>query len=76
MPNVVAFPIQPGEDIPEQLRDLAERVQSGEFGIVHSLTFVADCGSGKVEVGMLGNSPLPGPAAHLMLAMGMRKLET
>lgn len=75
MPDkIIAFPARIGDDIPSQLRDLADRVESGEFGTVHSVTWVADCGDFRVEVGLVGNSPLPGPVAVQMLMMGVMKL--
>lgn len=72
--KIVSFPVKFGDDIPSQLRDLADRVERGEFGTVHSVTWVADQADGKVEVGHLGQSPLPGPVAVQMLFMGMQKL--
>lgn len=76
MPEVVPFPFVTPADIPEKLRELAARIEAGEFGEVHSIAWVADVGAMKVEVGFIGMSPLEGAAAHLMLSMGMRKLET
>jgi len=75
MSNVRTLPLPADSTIPDQLRDLAEIIESGKYGVVHSLTWVADCGGGLIEVGLLGASPLPGATAHLMLAVGMRKLE-
>lgn len=74
--KVLSFPFTKPDDIPAQLRDLAARIEAGEFGAVHSVSWVADVGEMRVEVGFIGPTPLPGAAAHLMLSMGMRKLET
>lgn len=75
--KVVKLPLSAGErGIGAELRDLAQRIEAGEFGPVQSVSWVADKGDGTVEVGFIGPSPLPSPTAHLMLAMGMRKLET
>lgn len=75
---VVTLPAQPQDSIPEQLRALADRIEAGEFGEVHSASWVLDVG-GQVETGIFTPVPLAlhviGPTAHLMLAMGMRKLE-
>lgn len=74
--KVVALPVKAGERISDQLRDLAARIELGDYGTVHSVSWVADVDGGKVEVGFIGQSPLPGAAAHLSLALGMRKLES
>jgi hypothetical protein len=73
--KVVAFPHNAVYSVADQLRAVADQIEAGEFGQVHSVSWVADCGDGQIQVGLVGNSPLPGPTAHLMLAMGMRKLE-
>ena len=77
MPSKV-IALRPGseESIAEQLRTVADQIERGEFGEVLSLSWVADLGGNQVEVGFVGNSPLPGAATHLMLALGMRKLES
>lgn len=70
------LPTQPSESIADQLRTLAAQIEAGEYGTVHSVTWVVDVG-GSVEVGHFGKAPFPesGPVSHLLLAMGMRKLE-
>jgi len=75
MSNVISLPAVQSDNIPDQLRELADRIELGGLGAVHSVTWVADVDSGKVDVGLCGTSPIPGATAHLMLAMGMRKLE-
>jgi ABC-type taurine transport system substrate-binding protein len=75
MSSVVAFPSNPAQSVAEQLRAVADQIDAGEFGEVLSVSWVADCGSGHIEVGFVGSSPLPGAAAHMSLALGMRKLE-
>ena len=74
--KIVAFHFHAGQSIAAQLRDMAERFESGDYGTVHSVTWVADVDGGRIEVGFIGNSPLPEAAAHLSLALGMRKLES
>lgn len=74
--KVLRLPIGGARGVAAELRDLAARIEAGEFGEIHSVAWVADCGDMKVEVGLVGASPLPGPAAHLLLSMGARKLET
>lgn len=73
--NVVQFPLTPGSSLAEQLRALADQIDQGDYGEVLNVAWVADCGGGHIEVGFCGQSPLEGAHAHLMLAMGMRKLE-
>lgn len=72
--KVVTFPHQPAESVAEQLHTLADEIAAGKHGNVHSVSWVADCGDMRVEVGFIGNSPLPGPTAHMMFSMGMQKL--
>lgn len=72
--KVVTFPLKQSESVAEQLRTLADEIASGKHGAVHSVSWVADCGDMRIEVGFIGNSPLPGPTAHMMFSMGMQKL--
>lgn len=74
--KVLPFPFCRPEDIPGRLRELADRIEAGEFGEIHSIAWVADCGGGNVAVGLVGASPLEGPQAHILLHMGMLKLST
>jgi hypothetical protein len=73
--RVVALPLKPGQSVADQLREIAAQIDAGEYGGVLSVAWVADCGGGTIEVGFCGQSPLEGAHAHLLLAMGMRKLE-
>ena len=75
MLNVVPFPGQSCANVSAQLRNLADEIDRGDYGDAHSVTWVVDCGDARIEVGFSGQSPLPAGAAHLSLAMGMRKLE-
>lgn len=73
--KVLQFPAQSSDDIPGMLRDLADQIERGEFGIVHGLSWVADCGDGRIEIDYCGKSPQPGINAHFLFALGMRRLE-
>ena len=73
--TVVKLPDLDLADVPRTLRNLADAIERGEYGQAFNAAWVIDCGDGKVAVGMCGQSPLPGADAHLLLAMGMRKLE-
>lgn len=75
MADIARLPVRPHESVADQLRAVADQIDAGEFGEVHSVSWVADVGGGRVEVGFCGQSPLAGAAAHISLAMGMRKLE-
>jgi hypothetical protein len=76
MAEVAQLPGTYPRSIADELREIADRIERGEFGAVYSVTWVADCGGGQVQVDFIGPSPLPGAAAHLSLALAMRKLET
>jgi hypothetical protein len=61
-------------DVSGGLRRLADQIDAGEYGDAHAFAWVVDCG-GHIEVGMLGQTAEAGAVAHLLLALGMRKLE-
>lgn len=72
--EVLKLPDRNVLDVPRALRALADQIERGDIPC-HTVAFVIDCGSGKVEVGILGPVPEVRPAAHLMFALGMRALE-
>ena len=74
--KLIEFPGTNVADIPARLRDLASAIEEGNFGDAHGLAWVIDCGDGRCEVGYLGHAPgIAGADAHLLLAIGQRKLE-
>lgn len=74
--NIVEIPIANIGSIAARLRDLATAIEEGNFGDAHNVAWVIDCGGGNVQVGYLGRSPsVAGADAHLLLAIGQRKLE-
>lgn len=73
--ELLKFPERNVQDIPSALRVLADQVERGEIPC-HTISFVIDCGGGKVEVGVLGPVAEVRPAAHFMFALGMRAMET
>lgn len=62
-------------DVPRALRALADAIERGEYGDAHNAAWVVDCGNGESLVGLAGAAPEPGATAHLLLGIGMRKLE-
>ena len=74
--KIVEFPGGDLTNVAARLRDLADSIEEGAFGEAHSLAWVIDCGDGHCEVGFLGRGPgIAGADAHLLLAIGQRKLE-
>jgi len=73
--KVVQFPASGVEDVPTSLRNLADSIESGNFGDAHNLAWVIDCGDGRVECGLAGKSPSSGAEAHLLFAIAQRKIE-
>ena len=72
---VLKLPDRDLTDVPRALRALADAVERGEFADAHNVAWVIDCGDSRVECGLAGPAPEPGAAAHLLLAIGQRKLE-
>ena len=72
--NVVPHPTADINDVVARLRSLADNIESGNFGTVHNVAWVADCGGGKVEVGLVGFAPEPASAAHFLFHCGAMKL--
>jgi len=73
--HVIHLPVTGINDAPSALRALADGIERGEWGAAHQVAYVVDTGDGFVQVGMAGKSASPGAEAHLLLSMGMRKLE-
>lgn len=74
--KIVELPTGNLADVASRLRDLADAIAEGHFGDAHTLAWVIDCGNGHTEVGFLGRTPgVAGAEAHLLLAIGQRKLE-
>ena len=61
-------------DIPESLRTLADRIESGDYGQVLNLGWVIDDGD-EVNVGLLGSCSNSVSEAHILLSRGLRRLE-
>lgn len=61
-------------DIPTALRDLADRIQTGQYGSANNLAWVIDRGNSDIHVGLMGRAAAPGSEAHLLLAMGQKRI--
>ncbi len=72
---LVEFPDRDVGDIPRGLRALADQIEAGEYGDAHNCAWVIDCGAGRVDLGILGSSPLPGADGHLLFSLAVRRLE-
>jgi hypothetical protein len=72
--KLIQFPDVDVGDIARGLRRMADDIEKGEYGDAFNLAWVMDCGEGHIEVGLLGRSPEPGAAAHLLFGVGMSKL--
>lgn len=74
--TLVQFPAQDIRDVPQKLRTLAEDIEAGRYDDAHNLAWVIDCGSARVECGLLGAAAEPGLTAHYLFAVAQRKLES
>lgn len=73
--KLLTLPQMDISDLSGALRRIADQIDSGEIEEAHNVAYVIDAGDGEIIVGLLGKAPEPGATAHLLLAMGMRKLE-
>lgn len=62
-------------DVPAALRLLADSIERGEYGDAHNVAWVADCGNGRVEVGLMGRASEPGAVCHFLLTLGTVRLQ-
>lgn len=73
--KIVPHPTADIRDVAARLRSLADSIESGKFGEnVHNIAWVADCGGGNVEVGLIGVAAEPASAGHFLLHCGALKL--
>jgi len=74
--KVVQFPDRPAcQNLPDALRELAESIEGGNYDAAHNLVWAIDCGDGRVEIGLLGQSPQPATTAYFLLGLAKRRLE-
>jgi hypothetical protein len=72
---LLQFPDRDLADVPARLRALADQIEAGDYDDAHNLAWVIDCGNGRVELGVLGATPVPAAIAHFLFALGQRRLE-
>jgi len=72
---LLSLPERDVTDVPAMLRNLADKVEAGEFGDAHNVAWVIDCGNARIEVGLLGQCGELAPTLHYLLALGIRKVE-
>lgn len=73
--KLLELPVKDIGDIARGLRALADAVERGDHGEAHLFAWVCDGGAGRIDVGMLGQSPGAGADAHFLFALAQRKLE-
>jgi hypothetical protein len=71
--HVVKFPQIPISDLAEQLRKLADEVESGDYVAVAWVTQTSD---GEIDLGLIGSTPAPAEKAHLMFAQAMNRIQS
>lgn len=72
-PTVVAFPARDVAEVPRMLRDLANRIEAGEYKNVKQVVWVMDQGD-KIAVGLVGTSVSIHAEAYYLLAKGQQVL--
>ncbi len=72
--KVVEFPVSHAQDIPAQLRALADEIESGDAGPVAQLAYVLDGVKDSIQVGLMGQSDSSGAEAYLLLAAGQKHI--
>lgn len=73
--QVVSLADRNVQDIPNAMRTLADQIEKGECGPVRAVVLVLDIKDEPAEIGWFGAAAEIKPAAHLLLAKGMRALE-
>lgn len=74
--ELLKLPERNVQDIPRALRTLADEISQGKLGQVRTIVWVVDIEGQPVELGLLGAAAEVAPTAHLLLAKGMRALES
>jgi hypothetical protein len=71
--TLLSFPEANVQDIPKQLRTIADQIENGEFGDAHNLAWVIDQGNGSVEMGLLGSYARAGAEFILLLELAKQR---
>ena len=72
--KLLKFPDAGIKDVAKGLRILADKIDSGEYGDAHNLAWVLDCGSSRVEFGLLGQTASAGAEFNLLLDTAKNRL--
>ena len=72
--KLVSLPVHSVGDIAGGLRRLADDIEAGKYRDAYNVVWIVDCGSGTIELGMLGQSAEPGAVSLLLMKMAERKI--
>lgn len=72
--QIVNLPAADVRDIPKMLRELADRIESGEYKGAHNLVWALDTGNANIEVGLMGQAAETGAVAYLLLGLAQHKI--
>jgi hypothetical protein len=72
--KLIELPAHNIRDIAGGLRRLADDVEAGKYRDAYNVVWIVDCGSARVEFGMLGHAAEPGAVVLLLMEMAKAKL--
>lgn len=73
--KVVKVPTNCRTDVVGTLRQLAKRIERGDYGDAHNIAWVIDCGDGRFEQGLLGLAAEPALTAYFLHGIAQRRVE-
>ena len=72
--KVIELPAHSVQDMAGGLRRLADDIEAGKYRDAYNVVWIVDCGSARVEFGMLGRAAEPGAVVLLLMEMAKAKL--
>lgn len=72
--KVIQLPVHDIADVAGGLRRLADEIDAGKYRDAYNVVWIVDCGSGTVELGMLGQSAEPGAVSILLMRLAEQKI--